>query len=99
MPDGARPRRRQLLPRLIGKSRHRRVVDGLGYHKRFIAPKCFNVRGLAFKINRVFGIGFELSRYSIRNFEELRPDASDLGEANVRIRQQIEGAAAVGRPG
>src|SRR5262249_24591219 len=91
--DRARLRRRELLADFVRESLQRRVIEIVGERETFVAPIRGNVGGLAIEIDRVLGIDLELLGDRRRNRAEPRPDARDVGERNVRIREEFERAA------
>ena len=93
--DGPRPACGELLPRLVGKARHRRIVDA-----RPATRSCrrggttATSAACAAEIDRVFRRRFRLvRRSSAASSTELRPDPRELRDADIRIRQQLEGRA------
>ena len=95
MPDGSRPVGLQLVADFVGKPRQGLVVDVVAKRERLVAAIGLHVGCLPVEIDRVLGINLELLGDLGIEFTEARPDARDVGNADIRIGQKIEGRAAL----
>src|SRR6202140_4666964 len=93
--NGARPMHFQLVSDLVGQSRQCRIVQIVRQSDAFIAAIGLNVGSLAAEIDLVFRVDLELLGDFGRQFSEARPDPRDIADADIGIRQQLEGRTAL----
>src|SRR6267154_5677948 len=74
LPHGARPGRRKLRARLIGKAGHASIID-IGQDQSLVAPEGIDVGSLALEVDVIFGVDLEVDGDRWINGGELRPDS------------------------
>jgi hypothetical protein len=95
MADGARLIRRQLLLDLVGQTFQRRIIEIVRQREALVAAIGGDIGGLAREIDVVFGVDLDLRDDLWLKCSELRPDFRKIGDSDIRIGQQLEGAAAL----
>ena len=95
MSDRARTMRLHFLFHFVRQTGQRRVIEIVRQRETFVAPIGRDISGLAREIDVVLGIDLDLLCDVRRERAEARPNAREIRDRDIRIRQQLERAAAL----